>query len=133
MAVRLAAYDGPIMALPFLLDPRLVTRAFEDLHAIAIAARELPGIEARLTAQLAEVDRRGGEILEAIDRADEHAAGLLAALDRIDEDMPSLAAAVESIHSLEAATKTLAAAVEPLQGTAERLGRISDRLTGRRA
>ena len=117
--------------LPF-IDPRLVLRAFEDLHAIAIAARELPVIEARLTAQLAEVDRRGGEILEAIDRADERAAGLLGALDRIDADLPSLGEAVESIRSLEAATRTLALAVEPLQGTAERLGRISDRIAGRR-
>ena len=120
------------MALPLLIGPRLVLRALDDLHAIAIASRELTAIEARLTAQLGEVDRRGGEILEAIDRADERAAGLLAALDRIDEDLPSLAEAVESIRSLEAATKTLALAVEPLQGTAERLGRISDRLTGRR-
>jgi len=120
------------MALPFLLDPRLVTRALDDLRAIALAARALPEIEARLTAQMAEVDRRGGEILEAIDRADARAAGLMKALDRIDRDLPSLGEAVDSIHSLEAATKTLAAAVEPLQGTAERLGRISDRLTGRR-
>jgi hypothetical protein len=120
------------MALPFLLDPRLVTRALDDLHAIALAARELPAIESRLTARLAEVDRRGGEILEAIDRAEKRAAGLQKALDRIDRDLPSLAEAVESIRSLEAATRTLAAAVEPLQGTAERLGRISDRLTGRR-
>ena len=120
------------MSLRLLIDPRSLARALEDLHTIAIAARELTGIEARLTAQLGEVDRRGGEILEAIDRADERAAGLLAALDRIDEDLPSLAEAVDSIRSLEAATKTLAAAVEPLQGTAERLGRISDRITGRR-
>ncbi len=120
------------MALPFLIDPRLLPRALEDLHAIAIAARELPQIEARLTAQLAAVDRRGGEILEAIDRADARAAGLQKALDRIDADLPSLAEAVESIRSLEAATRTLALAVEPLQGTAERLGRISDRIAGRR-
>jgi ABC-type transporter Mla subunit MlaD len=120
------------MALPFPLDPRLVMRALDDLHAIAVAARALPQIEARLTEQMTAVDRRGGEILEAIDRADARAAGLMKALDRIDRDMPSLAEAVDSIRSLEAATKTLAAAVEPLQGTAERLGRISDRLTGRR-
>ena len=32
------------MAFPFLLDPRLVARALDDLHAIADAARELPAI-----------------------------------------------------------------------------------------
>jgi len=47
-------------------------------------------------------------------------------------NLPSMAEAVESIRSLQAATKTLASAVEPLQGTAERLGRISDRLIGGR-
>ena len=117
------------MALPFLLDPRLVARALDDLHAIAIAARELPEIEARMTEQLRSAE---AELRRARKTADARAGALLAVLERLDADLPSMAEAVESIRSLEAATKTLAAAVEPLQGTAERLGRISDRLIGGR-
>jgi hypothetical protein len=127
--VRLAAYHHCDMALPFLLDPRLVARALEDLHAIAIAARELPAIEARMTEQLRSAE---AELRRARKTADVRAGALLAVLERLDTDLPSMAEAVESIRSLEAATKTLAAAVEPLQGTAERLGRISDRLIGGR-
>ena len=117
------------MALPFLIDPRLVTRALDDLHAIATAARELPAIEARLTEQLQSAE---AELRRARKTADARAGALLAVLERLDAELPSMAEAVESIRSLDAATQTLAAAVEPLQGTAERLGRISDRLIGRR-
>ncbi len=117
------------MALPFLLDPRLVARALDDLHTLAIAARELPEIEARMTEQLRSAE---AELRRARKTADARAGALLAVLERLDADLPSMAEAVESIRSLEAATKTLAAAVEPLQGTAERLGRISDRLIGGR-
>jgi hypothetical protein len=132
MVLRLAAgaYHQRAMAFPLLLDPRLLTRALEDLHAIADAARELPAIEARLTEQLRSAE---AELRRARKTADARAGALLAVLERLDADLPSMAEAVESIRSLEAATKTLAAAVEPLQGTAERLGRISDRLIGRRS
>ena len=133
MAVRLAEPVprlGPTVALPFLLDPRLVLRALEDLHVLAETARELPAIEARLTEQVRSAE---AELRRARKTADARAAALLAVLERLDSELPSMAEAVESIRSLDAATKTLAAAVEPLQGTAERLGRISDRLTGRRS
>jgi hypothetical protein len=35
-----------------LAGPRLVLRAFDDLHQIALAARELPAVEQRLIARL---------------------------------------------------------------------------------
>ena len=117
------------VGLPFLLDPRLVVRALDDLHALAEAARELPEIEARLTAQVRSAE---AELRRARKTADARAGALLRVLERLDADLPSLEQAVESIRSLEAATKTLAVAAEPLQGTAERLGRISDRIAGRR-
>ena len=117
------------MGLPLLIDPRLVLRALDDLHAVAEAARELSAIEARLTEQLTSAE---AELRRVRKTADARAGALLAVLERLDADLPSMAEAVESVRSLEAATKTLAAAVEPLQGTAERLGRISDRLIGGR-
>ena len=93
-----------LMGLPFLLDPRLVARAFEDLHAIAVAARELPVVEARLTAQLRSAE---AELRAVRETADARSTELLAVLERLET------------------------AVGPLQGTAERLGRLSE-LFGRR-
>lgn len=72
------------LPIPLVIDPRLIVRAFEDLHAIASAAR------------------------------------------RIDEVL----AAVDTLRALDARAREAIAAVEPLQGTAERLGRIADRLPG---
>jgi hypothetical protein len=115
------------VGLPLLIDPRLVLRALGDLHTIAEAARELPAVEARLTAQVRSAE---AELRRARKTADARAGALLAVLERLDSDLPSMAEAVESIRSLEAATKTLAAAVEPLQGVTERLGRIAERLPG---
>jgi hypothetical protein len=92
------------MALPFPLDPRLVLRALDDLHAIAVAARELPEVEERLTAQLRNAEL---ELRAAREMADARSGELLAVLERLE------------------------ATVVPLQGTAERLGRLSE-LFGRR-
>jgi hypothetical protein len=118
------------MMLP--IDPRLWLRAFEDLHTLATAAtaalddlhtvaevaKELHDIEARLTAR---VDAAQSTLEEAVQIADR----LLAFDDRAAE-------VLESVQVLNAAATTLATAVEPLQGTAERLGRIADRLPGGR-
>ena len=64
---------------------------------------------------------------------DARAGALLAVLERLDA-RPALDGARRSSRSARwrRRPKTLAAAVEPLQGTAERLGRISDRLIGGR-
>ena len=130
------------MGLPFLVDPRLLVRALEDLHAIAAAARELPEVERRLTERLASAEAE-------LRRANAHASELLVAVERIDDverevselvrlagelrdGLPALDEALRSIRSLEGATATLASAAEPLQGTAQRLGRIADRLPGGR-
>jgi len=153
-----------VLGIPFLIDPRLVPRLLDDIHAIAEAARLLPTVEARLTERIASAESRlddviaaaaplkglGGRadgVLDGIDRVDVRAVELLAAVDRLDSvearvaelvrlaeelraGLPTLDDALGSIKQLNAAARTLAAAVEPLQGTAERLGRIADRLPG---
>jgi len=83
---------------PFLLPPKLLLRALDDLHTIATAAARLEEVERRLDARLAavlelgdrveqlghlvderigQIDERAGEILDLGDRVDERAGGLL--------------------------------------------------------
>ena len=110
------------------IDPRLYLRAFEDLHQLAGAAvrivddvhdvaevaRRLDGLEARVASAEAT-------LAEAV----EIARGLLAMDARAAE-------VLETVQILNTSAVTLAAAVEPLQGVTERLGRIADRLPGGR-
>ena len=118
-------------------------RALEDLHAIAVAARELPEVERRLTERLASAETElrhanahASELLVAVEQhRRRRARGVRArAAGRVScaTACPALDEALRSIRSLEGATATLAAAAEPLQGTAARLGRIADRLPGGR-
>ena len=114
--------------LPF--DPRLLLRAFDDLHTLSQAAvtalddlhtvadvaRNLQDIEERLTARIVAAQTTLEEAVAIADR-------LLAFDDRAAE-------VLETVTILNASATTLAAAVEPLQGATERLGRITDRLPG---
>ena len=145
------------MRVPFLIDPRAIPRALDDLHAIAQAARRLPEVEERLTERIASAEARLDDVLEAattVRLLDDRAAGVLEGLDRVlgavdrigDVErevaelvslarelrggLPTLDDAPESMRQLNLAAGTLAAAAQPLQGTAERLGRIADRLPG---
>ena len=100
-------------------DLHAIARAADDLAAIAEAARSLPRIEAALTERISELDAR--------------MAGLLELAERIERGLPALERLLATIDDLGTATATLATAVGPLQGVAERLGRIADRLPGSRA
>jgi Holliday junction resolvasome RuvABC ATP-dependent DNA helicase subunit len=127
-----------------LAGPRLVLRAFEDLHQIALAARELPSVEQRLTARVDDVQRVLEDALvaaEALPSLDARAAALLEVAQEAAAELAELLdVALASAEKLEAAATKLAlaaepmaAAAEPLTGAAERLGRIADRLPrGRR-
>jgi hypothetical protein len=115
------------------LPPRMVMRALDDLHAIAVAARSLPEIEARILARVAEIqeqfdealrigrslDARGGELTALGEKLDAHAAAFLELSAGLDE--------------MNRSAEAMAAVAEPLHGAAERLGRIVDRLPGGRA
>src|SRR4051794_38312518 len=122
---------------PRILDPRLVLRAFEDLHTlsqvavaalddlhtVAEVARGLEEVEARLTARIASAEA-------VLEEAVGIARGLLAIDDRAGEVLESVQVLNAAATKLAAAAEPLAAAVEPLQGATERLGRIADRLPG---
>jgi hypothetical protein len=133
------------------LPARLVFRAFDDLHALAQAARALPDIEARLALQLDRLEARAGEVLEAMEQAearlaegilvgralDERADTILENTERVitaayavAEGGENVAAALPSLEASAAAATVLAQTAEPLQGLVERLGRVVDRLPG---
>jgi hypothetical protein len=133
------------------LPARLMIRAFDDLHAIAEAARSLPDIEARLTIKVDELSDRAAEVLVALERAegrladgitvgrelDERAGVILEGTERIvaaayavADGADHVAAVLPSLEASAAAATVLAQTAEPLQGLVERLGRIADRLPG---
>ena len=133
------------------LDLRATAR---DVRSLAKAARRLPDIERTLAGTekdlVARADRLDARLREALRvvksvegdlpavatvlaRADEISEQLTTVnslAGRIDDGLPSFERVLDSIDALREATAILAAAVEPLQGIAERLGRVADRLPG---
>src|SRR4051794_29263209 len=113
-----------------LLDPRLVVRAFEDLHTlseVAVAALDDLHTVAEVARGLEEVEARLTARIESAEAVLEEAVGIARGLLAIDD---RAAEVLESVQILNASATTLAAAVEPLQGATERLGRMTDRLPG---
>lgn len=145
---------------PLLLPPRLVLRALDDLHAIAVAAGDLNGrlagleqradrIEAQLelAIEVAEgIERRGTEAIAAIAQVLEMGEQMLALGERAETRAGEVmehaaivseraALVAESGAQVAAALPLLERAIEltePLEGAVERLGRIVDRLPGGR-
>ena len=171
---------NPLLA-PLALPPKLVARALDDLHAIAVAARDLGGhlqhLERRadevleglaLAVEVARaIEHRGAQAIDMLERVEGRAEALLAlgvsiehraeALLTFGERLDGRADAIDGLaHELlregkmiqdrarevaEAGTEVAAGLpalrravemAEPLEGAVERLGRIVDRLPGRR-
>jgi methyl-accepting chemotaxis protein len=97
------------------LPPRMVMRALDDLHSLAVAARALPEIEARILARVAEIqeqfdqaleigrslDARGGELTALSEKLDAHAAAFLelsTGLDEMNRSAEAMAAVAEPLH-----------------------------------
>src|SRR5689334_6795171 len=118
------------------LPARLLLRAFDDLHALAEAARSLSDIEGRLTLKVDELETRASEVLEAVasaeatlsegiamaERLDNRAGAVLDRTDRVVAAAYAVTEAadhvVEVLPSLEAsaaAATVLAQTAEPLQ------------------
>ena len=141
----------PVRLLGIDLPARLILRAFDDLHALAEAARSLPDVEARLAQRIDELESRATEVLDAVSAAeatlgdgiavgrqlDERAGVILDSTERIvaaayavAEGADHVAAVLPSLEASATAATVLAQTAEPLQGLVERLGRIADRLPG---
>lgn len=135
---------------PLLLPPRLLLRALDDLHAIALAAGRLEQIEqslnrtvdsraAEILAMGDRIDARATEILATVDRLDARAEEILAMGDRMDGRAAEVVEAAREVAREGAAIAELLPVlgravemVQPLEGAVERLGRIADRLPGAR-
>jgi len=110
----------------------MVMRALDDLHAIAVAARSLPGIEARILERVAEIQDQFGQALD-IGRALEARGRELQELgQQLDARAAEFLALGAGLDEMNRSAEAMAAVAEPLHGAAERLGRIVDRLPGGR-
>jgi methyl-accepting chemotaxis protein len=142
-----------VQAIRF-FPPLLILRALDDLHELAIASRNLSAIdrvlavvEGDLARRADELEDRLGSVLSLAERIESGLPSIEALLKRLDElnsqlgniatlarpvteVLPAVERINESVSVLTETTSTLAAAVGPLQGASERLGRIADRLPG---
>lgn len=97
------------------LTGRLIHDGGKDLEAVA------RGVEARG----AEIRDGGEDLTQVATRLEIDMRALLSAL-------PKILSAVDVVEELEGAVETVAETIEPLQGTAERVGRVTQRLSRRR-
>lgn len=157
----------PLPLLPF----HVAARVYDDLHAIADAARALPGLIAGLELRIDEaetrlatlagvgdrardvlgradvldvraqdvveradlLDARAGQVIERIDAIDARIGDVLRVLERVERELPLFDRLVVAVDQLSASSQVLAAAALPLQGTAERIGNLADRIPAPRA
>ena len=141
-----------------LLPPRLLMRALDDLHEIAVAARDIgprlgtlqdraDSIEEQLgeAIEIARaIEARGREAIEMAERIDARALAILDLADRVDERASEIMAEAKIIQLTASEVALRGAQVadalpllqraleiaEPLESTVERLGRLVDRLPG---
>ena len=141
---------------PLLLPPRLLLRALDDLHQIAVAARDIgprlttlqdraDSIEEQLGDAIViarEIELRGREAIGMAERIDARAEAILDLADRVDERASEIMAEAKVIQLTAAEVAVRGAQVaealpllqralelaEPLDGTVKRLGRLVDRL-----
>lgn len=143
---------------PLLLPPRLLLRALDDLHQIALAAQDIgprlgalqdraDSIEEQLGEAIAiarQIEERGREAIEMAGRIDARAEAILALADRVDDRAAEIMAEAKVIQLTAAEVAVRGGQVaealpllqraleiaEPLESTVERLGRLVDRLPG---
>ncbi len=129
-----------------LLPPKLVLRALDDLHTIAVVAESLNGRLDRLEARAEEIQEQLGvaiDVAVAIERRGEEVIATVAKIEARVDDVIEQAALISERAQLVATTGAEVAAAlpllqraveltEPLEGAVERLGRVVDRLPGGR-
>lgn len=119
-----------------LFPPRLVLRAFDDLHALAEAARRLPDVERGLSERIEDLDERMDELLDAaapIAEAARGASGVEKALRRIDvdqvsADLSSVARATGRLPDLERSLDSVRHVEESLAAVLGIAQRLEERL-----
>lgn len=129
---------------------RVLARAAEDLNAVAERARREPDpvdeVRARLNAlstQVETLEAGGRDLRRTAEVLDDHTQELIAggedltaaakdlahSLRVVRGALPRLLEGMDSVEELEESVDVVAETVEPLQGVAKRVGRVSDRLS----
>ena len=103
--------------------PRLFVRFLDDVHMIAVSSAKI----ADTVASIPEMERRLRGDLEGMESA-------VSSLLKLAEDTRATLSELEvmqvAVDQLSASAAVLAAAVEPLQGIAEGMGRLAGRIPG---
>jgi hypothetical protein len=120
-----------------LMPGRLALRTLDDFHRLAVSAERATRFVDSVPPELIE---RSFDDLNTIARvvpnlaaAERQLASAIELATRIDEALRPLLTLGPAVDALTASTRTLAGAVEPLQGASERLGRLAERLPRPRA
>lgn len=123
-----------------LLGPRLTLRALDDLHAIAIGARDGVQLLASLDETAREVQEQITGLTALAERVEGRIDDLLRMGDTVLVEGEAIQGAAQDLSQRAAEIATAlplleraVALAEPLEGSVERLGRIVDRLPGGRA
>ena len=144
--------DLKALLLAPLLIPERTVRLLDDVNALAERARREPDpveeVRARIDVLIAEIAQLlvvareirdgGADLKETTDtlHADtreliDGGSRLTAVSEDIEQHLGVFRAALPRILELEQAVETVADTVEPLQGAAERVGRVTNRLSRR--
>ena len=128
-----------------LFSPRLITRAFDDLHAIAEVARALSirngdGLTTTMREALddlsavADAADRLREVewnlMERVNEVETQLVRMLETLGGIDTRLISVGALQNSVDRLETTAGQLGGQAHSLEGAADRLTRMIDRIPG---
>jgi hypothetical protein len=115
-----------------LMPGRLALRTLDDFHRLAVSVERATRFVDSVPPELVE---RGFDDLNTIARvvpnlaaAERRLAAAIELATRIDDALRPLIKLGPAVDALTVSTRTLATAVEPLQGASERLGRLAERL-----
>jgi len=113
---------GQVLALGERIDGQ-ATRLIETAEQAEGRVGDLLAHADRLDSRIDKAEPRVGEVLESAQALTHQAA-------RLADALPTLEQALSVVDELAPTAAALALTVEPLQGAAERLGRIVDRFPG---
>ena len=135
LAERARRDPDPVEEVRVRLDALLV-----ELHAVNVVAREIRDGGRDLNATGRQIVAGGQDLTAVSTRLERDTRELIdggqdltAVSRRIEQDLRIFRAALPKILELEDAVETVAETIEPLQGAAERVGRVTSRLSRSRS
>ena len=124
--------------LELLFAPAVLTmRALDDLHDLAEASRWIMRRRDEVEATVEELERQLSELIAVQRQAVETQRALAHLQQRLLEEVikletsPRADAALRAMEDVRHSLETLVDTAQPLQGAAESIGRVADRLPGK--